>query len=125
MQAAATRAGLDLRIESAGIYAPVGQPPSPLAVEVTAQRGIDISGHRAIQLLPRALRDNELCLVMERYQRDLLTRLAPRVETKVFTLGHWDKVDIEDPMGQPVASFERTLSLIEQAVERWLPYLSA
>lgn len=124
LRTAAAHAGIDVRCGSAGINAAIGQPPALLAVEATTRRGIDISAHRAVQLLPPALRDNDLCLVMESNQRELLTRLAPSIAPKLFTLGHWDKTEIEDPMGEPIESFEHTLTLIEQAVARWLPYLA-
>src|SRR6266542_2985353 len=43
------------RIESAGLAALEGRPADPIAVELLAERGIDISAHRARQLTPELL----------------------------------------------------------------------
>jgi len=117
------REGIVVDIYSAGISASEGCPAAPHAVEVTSRRGIDISAHRSVQLLPEALRETDLCLFMETRQRDRLARMMPSVAPKLFTLGHWVGAQITDPIGQPIEAFEDTLSLIDAAVARWLPYL--
>ena len=47
----ALQAGLALQVSSAGTHT-VGLPVDPVAVQVLAQRGIDISGHQPRQLAP-------------------------------------------------------------------------
>lgn len=118
------RDGIAIEIESAGISAKEGLPPAPHAVEAASRRGIDISAHRARQLTPQALHTVDLCLFMEARQRERMAQLMPSVAPKLFRLGHWEGVDIRDPMGQPMEAFENTLSLIDAAVAHWLPHLS-
>jgi protein-tyrosine phosphatase len=54
-----------ITVESAGLGALVGHPASDYSVELMAEMGIDITGHRARQIHPDMVRDADLVLVME------------------------------------------------------------
>jgi len=104
------------RVASAGLGALEGRPADPLAVELLAERGIDISAHRARQLTPELLSSFELVLVMEDEHRREIQRLAPSARGRVHRIGKFGEFDIADPYRKPRAAFERTLALIERGL---------
>jgi protein-tyrosine phosphatase len=59
----------DTRVRSAGLNALVGNPADDIAVRLMGLRGIDISGHRAVQLSREMCLRSELVLVMSTEQR--------------------------------------------------------
>ena len=58
-----------LEFSSAGIGAQDGNPPTPEAVQAMAERGIDITAHRARRATPDIVGDADLVLTMEERQR--------------------------------------------------------
>ena len=73
-----------LNVGSAGIGALVGQPAAPHSVAVMADKGIDISPHRARQLQPSDISENDLILVMETWQQKEIEKRCTKYE--------WDTV---------------------------------
>ncbi|MDQ2754348.1 MAG: hypothetical protein M3R71_02230 [Actinomycetota bacterium] len=63
-----------------------GQPAPPLAVEVMAERGIDISGHRSRQVTAELVADAELVLTMTRQHLIDVVMLNPQRWAHCFTL---------------------------------------
>ncbi len=124
LRAHAESTGKSCRIESAGIAAVVGAPADPLAVELMQQRDIDISSHRGRQITYDILRQFDLILVMEQRHRLHIEQLTPVTKGRVFTLGHWDGFDVQDPYGHPLKAFEDALRRIDQGVISWQKYLS-
>ena len=123
LRAQCREAGHDIRVESAGIQALSGRPADPLAVELLAARGIDITGHVARQLTYEILRDFDLVLVMEAQHQQRIEQLAPLARGRVFTLGRWGGFDVADPYKRPREAFEEALRLIDQGVASWVRYL--
>lgn len=119
MREAAGKAGRDLRVASAGIGALVGEPADPTARELLAERGVDIAAHRARQLTAEMLREHELILVMEDWQRRKVETDFPMARGRVMLLGHWQGAEVPDPYRQPRAAFEQALEQIEQGLEDW------
>jgi protein-tyrosine phosphatase len=101
---------------SAGLAALEGRAPDPIAVELMAQRGIDISGHRARQLTPELLAASDLVLVMEDGHRRRIEELAPSARGRVHRIGKLGGYDVPDPYRKPRAAFESALSLIERGL---------
>jgi len=70
-----------VRVSSAGVGAQDGNPPTPEAVEAMAERGIDISSHRARKVTAEILAAADLVLAMEQRQgvrlRDMGTAGGP------------------------------------------------
>ena len=111
------RRGLDVKVASAGIGALVGRPADPIAQELMAERGLDISGHRARQLTPELARTYELILVMETEQQRAVVSMLPAARGRVHCIGRWGKFDVPDPYRQPRPAFERALQLIERGID--------
>ena len=107
-------------VGSAGLGALVGHPASEHAVELMAERGIDISGHRARQLTPELVHGSDLVLVMESGHTRAIADNEPTARAKVYRLGEWQDRDIADPYRQPKEAFEAALADIDAGVAAWV-----
>ena len=116
-------AGLEIRIHSAGIGALVNHPADPFAVELMEEMGIDITAHRARQISPEIIADSELILTMEGWQQQEVERKYPFSKGRVFTLGKWSNLEIDDPYKKPREAFEEALKGIRKGVVDWVEYL--
>jgi protein-tyrosine phosphatase len=110
------RRGVETVVQSAGIAALVGHPADANAVALMAERGLDISGHRARQLTPELIRSFELILVMEKGQQRAVEAILPSARGRVQCLGHWGGFDVDDPYRQGRPAFEHSLALIERGL---------
>jgi protein-tyrosine phosphatase len=110
------RRGAAAVVESAGIAALAGRPADPMARELMAERGLDISGHRARQLTPELIRSFELILVMETEQQKAVEAILPSARGRVRRIGHWGRFDVPDPYRQERSAFEHALALIERGL---------
>jgi protein-tyrosine phosphatase len=104
-------------VASAGLAALGGRPADPLAVELLAARGFDLSGHRARQLTPEMIADADLVVVMEAAQQQELERLSRAARGRVHRLGRFGGFDVEDPYRRPRDAFERALAQIERGLD--------
>jgi protein-tyrosine phosphatase len=110
------RLGVTAVVESAGIAALVGHPADPEAVALLADRGLDLSAHRARQLTPALIKSFELILVMEREQQRAVEAILPSARGRVQRLGHWGKFEVPDPYRRGRPAFEQSLELIDRGL---------
>lgn len=111
---------------SRGLMALPGRRPPREAVRAAAAYGVDLSTHVAQPLLGPDLLRADIVWVMEKAQRDRLVRARPQARDKVALLSEpLDGQDIEDPMGKPLAVFERVYARIAECVDAWMPELVA
>jgi protein-tyrosine phosphatase len=113
-QRLAGRAGA--RVESAGLAASVGKPADPIAQALLAERGLDLSAHRARQLEPKMLAGFDLVLAMEEGHVREIEALAPEMRGRVHRIGKFGMFDVPDPYREPREAFERALVLIERGL---------
>jgi protein-tyrosine phosphatase len=115
------RSGKDgaFEIASAGTHDyHLGKPSFPTAVEVSKQRGYDITQHVARCIVPGDFDHFDLILAMDRTNVASLTMIAPtRSKQKIeLFLEYGDRFhgeDVPDPYGGEVQDFERALTMIE------------
>ena len=115
----------DISVRSAGLGALVDYPASEHAEVLMAERGLDISGHKARQLSPELIAASDLILVMESGHKRAIDAEDPTVRGKVYRLCEWQDKDIPDPFRQPRKAFEEALRLIDQGVEDWVERIKA
>jgi protein-tyrosine phosphatase len=108
-----------ISVTSAGLGALVGYPAAEHSVTLMAERGLDISGHKARQLTAELITATDLILVMEAGHKRAIDLQDPTARGKVYRLGEWQDRDIPDPYQQPRKAFEETLVLIEKGVQDW------
>ena len=69
------------------------------------------------------IRKSDIILVMERVHEDAILHLVPEIKDRVFLLKEFARIndgrlDIADPIGRSADFYEKTLALINDAVER-------
>ncbi len=111
--------GVDISVSSAGIGALVGHSADELAVEVMSENGVDVSAHRARQLDESLVKNNELILVMEKWQQKEIEHLYSFSVGRVHLLGKWDGSEIGDPYKMPKAQFVEAYEKIERSCLKW------
>lgn len=105
---------LDVRIESAGIFAEEGGA-SENAKKAMLKYGIDLSEHRTQPVSEELISKCDIILTMTEGQKQLLRPLA---EDKVFTLKEFagGSGDISDPYGGGLEEYEETAEEIYDAL---------
>lgn len=110
-------------VDSAGTQAyHLGEPPDPRAVELAARRGYDISGQRARRIRDGDFQSFDYILAMDQDNLQQLVARCPEAEvSRIKLLMDFapgpDGQEIPDPYYGGQDEFERTLDLIEAAVE--------
>lgn len=101
-----------------------GKPADNTALEIAAERGVNLEGHSAQQLTPVLCAQYDLILVMEKGHLSALTEIAPQARGKTMLFGQWiGKKEIPDPYRQSREAFEHAYTLIDQAAEAWVSKL--
>lgn len=113
----------DCQVSSAGLAALIGHQADASACQLMTRKGIDISGHRARQLIPEMIREASLILVMELNQKTTIIENVQSTRGKVYRLGEWGSFDIADPYRQKFVAFEEALVSIEQGISQWIEKL--
>ncbi len=114
--------GLDHRhrVFSAGVWAVDGNPASENAVEVMAERGIDISDHIAHTINAGDVAEADLILVMSREHGRMIRNTWPQYEWKIHRLSEMSgkRQDIQDPYGGPIEEYRATADIIDHYIEQ-------
>ena len=115
----------DIVVESAGLGAMVDFPADEFAVELMAEQGVDIKPHRGRQIDKEMLRATDLVLVMESGHKDAVIAMDSTARGKVYRLGEWRNIDIDDPFRQSRAAFADALKDIQDGVADWVTRIVA
>ena len=96
---------LDVRIESAGIFANDGEGASAEAIVVMKEYDIDLLGHHSQTINSELLEKSDLILTMTAAHKMLLDRYA---DNKTYTLCEFAGIDgdIPDPFGSDVDEYK-------------------
>ena len=106
---------LNVLIDSAGVFAGIGEKATDEAIKAMAKRGIDLSGHRTKSLTDELINMADVILVMTSAHKQLIESMA---KGKVFTLLEYagDEGDIPDPYGGDEEEYEETAQAIYDAL---------
>ncbi len=107
---------LDIRIESAGIFAEEGAPASNEAIIAMKKYDVDLLLHHAQQINSELIEKSDIILTMTDGQKQLFADIA---KEKTFTLCEYAGVegDIEDPFGGDVTEYEEVAEEIYLALQ--------
>lgn len=108
-------------VSSAGLGALVGMEADPKAQALMHAAGLDIDGHRAVQVNAQLVTTSDLILTMEVSQKERVLAQYPQARGRVFTLGHHLGVEVPDPYQRGEEAFERSWNIIQQGVAEWQP----
>jgi protein-tyrosine phosphatase len=109
-------------VMSAGIAAMMGGRPSPDAVTVMADMGIDLSAHESQPLTEQLVRHADLILTMTRSHRQAILAEWPHAAERTRLLCH-DGSDVADPVGGPTEFYRRSAGQIGEQLDDWLKEL--
>jgi protein-tyrosine phosphatase len=107
-------------VESAGIAAILGCPPSPEAVEILHHRGVNLHSHASQPLTERLLQHADFIFTMTRSHRDSILWGHPELADRVQVLAR-DHSDIPDPIGMGHSEYQRCADEIERHLRQILP----
>jgi protein-tyrosine phosphatase len=79
-------AGADVVVTSAGTHARMDDAAAPPMVDLCDTWGLDIAPHRSRKATPAVVAAQDLIITMEVRHRDIISRLAPGVGERTFTL---------------------------------------
>jgi protein-tyrosine phosphatase len=104
------------RVESAGTWAMEGEMAARFSRQVMAERGLDISAHRARTVTAEMLHKFDLILTMEPGQKEALQVEFPAIAKRVFLLSEMDGTlsTVEDPYGRAVEAYKQTAEKIDR-----------
>jgi protein-tyrosine-phosphatase len=110
----------DIEVSSAALYGYSDMPTSRKATAVMAKRGLDITSMRSRKLNRKIVDNSDIIVTMESEQRDIIREQYGH--SNVFTLREiaGERGDIEDPLGSPLAVYEKCADEIERLLARGL-----
>jgi protein-tyrosine phosphatase len=107
-------------VASAGLEAEPGRAADPACIELMAERGFDLSEHRATRFRAEVAADCELILVMEPGHARRIQSSAPELAGRVQLLGRWGAGPIPDPYRAPREAYEECVDLLDHSIRAWL-----
>jgi glycine hydroxymethyltransferase len=116
----------DIEVTSAGIGAVGGQPPSPYAVDVMNELGMDIRNIRSKPLMAELVRKADFIFVMTYGHLDSMLLLFPSAAEKTFLLREFETElavidrEVSDPIGQSRETYRACRDQIRAALPRLL-----
>ena len=104
MDKLATENNLDVRIESAGMFATDGEKATPEAIEAIRKYEIDLGSHLSQQITPELIEKSDLIVTMTEAHKMVLQDMA---KEKTCTLCELADIsgDIDDPFGGDVEDY--------------------
>jgi protein-tyrosine-phosphatase len=107
-----------VKVDSAGLDAFEGMPPTKETIEVMKARGVDITSHRSRRFSSN-LGKNDMVLTMTKSQKERVLAEHPTLAGRVFMLDEYARntpEDIPDPFKGQV-SYEEAADHIESSVK--------
>jgi len=114
---------MGFEITSMGVFAPPGEPASPLAAATMAEEGIDLSAHRSRPAIPDEVARYDRVYCMTRSHRESLLALLPPSKGSHVELLDPTGAEIPDPFGGSKADYraaaERIRAAVNARLEDW------
>lgn len=95
---------------------PYEPTPEANAASLLAERGIDVSAHRATQITANDVRHSDLILTMTAAHKEKLIALFPDAKDKTFTLADYatgKPTDVADAFGKPMDFYRGMIRQVE------------
>ncbi len=110
-------------VRSAGTFAGHGSPASPQTVEITRQRGIDLSNHHSRGLGIEDINTADFIFGMSPSHVETVLAIAPDAAAKTQPLD--PEGEIADPIGGPMGAYEDVAAQITRALQRRINEVTA
>ena len=95
---------------------PYESTPEANAAALLAERGIDVSAHRATQITANDVRHSDVILTMTAAHKEKLIALFPDAKGKTFTLADYatgKPADVADAFGKPMDFYRGMMHQVE------------
>ncbi len=119
-------------VRSAGTLGLRGQRPTPFAIQVAREHGLDVSHHKSRALDERLVSVADLILGMAPEHVTWVRKRFPEAADRVHLLTTFGRRDedgddqgIADPIGFGLDTYRQTFERIEREIERILPRLES
>jgi protein-tyrosine phosphatase len=106
-------------IASAGIAAMTGGRPTPEAIAVMADRGLDLSGHESQPVTERLVRQADYILAMTRSHREAIAVQWPNAAERTRVLCR-NGSDISDPIGGSKELYAQCADQIDEQLRQYV-----
>ena len=106
---------IEVLIESAGVFAEIGQTASEEAIKALDEMGIDLTFHRSKPVSEDLVEKSDLILTMTKAHAMILSSMA---QDKVFSIMEYigEQGDISDPYGGDLEDYRETAKEIYDAL---------
>ena len=112
---------LNISVQSRGVNVdPNETNPEEGTVKVLKDRNIDISSHKATQLVKEDIDSSDYLLTMTQNHKDRILSKYPEAQDKVYTLAEFatgKNEDLSDPYKMPIAAYIK----VENQLDKFLP----
>jgi protein-tyrosine-phosphatase len=110
------------KITSAGVYALDGRPATQNAIDVMAERDVDITDHVAHTLNAADMAESDLILVMSQRHKVAIHNTWPQYDWKVHRLSEMagKRRDVADPYEEPVEVYRDRAEEIARYIDEGL-----
>lgn len=122
--------GDQVRIHSAGILGIDGNPATLPAIDAAKEKGVDISNHKSKGIKKADVAEADIIFALADNHKEYLDQHFSRYKENVFLLKTFatdsdkpKKTSIDDPIGQGLKVYRRTINEIDKELNRILPQL--
>lgn len=125
----AAQQGLDVTVESAGLYAFAGHPMAPYATDALIRRHVVVPKHQSQPITKEHISKSDLIFTMTASHKDDLLYEYPEAASKTYTLLEFvgsdsPSTDVADPFGGPVEVYEACAGTLDAVIEQLMKKLS-
>ena len=107
---------------SAGTSTLTGMSASTGSLEVTAELGLDLSGHRTMSVTPELVRESDLVFCLAKSHLHDVLEVLPEAHDKTFLLGPAQQ-NVADPVGGAIERYREVRDEIAKHIEARIPEL--
>lgn len=115
----------DIEVNSAGIMALTGFPPTQETVDVMKEAGVDVSGLKSKALTDEMIKTADLILVMEPLHKADVVNRAPEASSKTYLLHEFgnsgkskEEYGVPDPIRKTIEYYKRCMRKIDEDIKR-------
>ena len=112
----------DWTVSSAGTWSLVGHKADEFSLQLLAERGIDLSGHRSQRVTRELLERADVVLVMTHDHKEAVQVEFPELADKVHLISEMvgQNYSIADPIGGSLEDFRYTFNELDQLLTKGL-----
>ncbi len=111
------------QVSSAGTWAQLRRGAATTSVQLMAERGIDLSNHRAREVTAELLADADLILCMETGHAEALRVEFPEARERIHVLSEMagSNHNVADPYGGPYQGYVKMVDELTHLIDAGLP----